>query len=127
MSGPAIRRLGRADYAATVEAMRAFTEARDASTPDEIWLCEHEPVYTQGLAGRPEHVLAPQGIAVVQTNRGGQVTYHGPGQVVGYALIDLKRLGIYVKEYVFRLEQALIRTIETCGVTGHRVLGAPGY
>ena len=126
MSGPAIRRLGRADYAATVEAMRAFTEARDASTPDEIWLCEHDPVYTQGLAGRPEHVLAPQGIAVVQTNRGGQVTYHGPGQVVGYALIDLKRLGIYVKEYVFRLEQALLKTIETYGVTGHRVLGAPG-
>ena len=126
MSGPAIRRLGRADYAATVEAMRAFTEARDASTPDEIWLCEHDPVYTQGLAGRPEHVLAPQGIAVVQTNRGGQVTYHGPGQVVGYALIDLKRLGIYVKEYVFRLEQALIKTLETFGVTGHRVLGAPG-
>ena len=126
MSGPAIRRLGRADYAATVEAMRAFTEARDASTPDEIWLCEHDPVYTQGLAGRPEHVLAPQGIAVVQTNRGGQVTYHGPGQVVGYALIDLKRLGIYVKEYVFRLEEAVLRTLADYGVTGHRVAGAPG-
>ncbi|MCO5123157.1 MAG: lipoyl(octanoyl) transferase LipB [Rhizobacter sp.] len=106
--------------------MRAFTAARSEATPDEIWLCEHDPVYTQGLAGKPEHVLAANGIPVVQTNRGGQVTYHGPGQVVAYALIDLKRLGIYVKEYVFRLEQALLKTLEVYGVTGHRVLGAPG-
>ncbi|HRP28586.1 MAG TPA: lipoyl(octanoyl) transferase LipB [Burkholderiaceae bacterium] len=126
MTEPLVRRLGRADYAATVEAMRAFTAARDAATPDEIWLCEHAPVYTQGLAGKAEHLLGAHGIPVVQTNRGGQITYHGPGQVVAYPLIDLQRLGIYVKEYVFRLEQALLKTIETFGVTGHRVLGAPG-
>ena len=126
VSVPAVRDLGRADYVATVEAMRAFTEARTEATPDEIWLCEHAPVYTQGLAGKGEHLLDARGIPVVQTNRGGQVTFHGPGQVVAYPLVDLKRLGIYVKEYVFRIEQALIRTIETCGVTGHRVLGAPG-
>jgi lipoyl(octanoyl) transferase len=125
-NGPLIRDLGRADYAATVEAMRSFTAARGGSTPDEIWLCEHAPVYTQGLAGKAEHLLDAHGIPVVQTNRGGQLTYHGPGQVVAYPLIDLKRLGIYVKEYVFRLEQALVKTIETFGVTGHRVLGAPG-
>ncbi len=121
-----LRALGRADYAATVDAMRAFTAERTDATPDEIWRCEHAPVYTQGLAGKALHLLDAHGIPVVQTNRGGQVTYHGPGQVVAYPLIDLKRLGIYVKEYVFRLEQALISTIETYGVTGHRVLGAPG-
>ena len=122
-----IRRLSRpADYAATVEAMRAFTDARSAETPDEIWLCEHPPVYTQGLAGRAEHVRDARGIAVVQTNRGGQVTYHGPGQVVAYPLVDLQRLGIYVKEYVFRVEQAVLKTLERFGVTGHRVAGAPG-
>ena len=122
----AVRRLGRVEYAATVEAMRAFTETRDAGTADEVWLCEHPPVYTLGLAGKAEHVLDAHGIPVLQTNRGGQVTYHGPGQVVAYPLVDLKRLGIYVKEYVYRLEQALIRTLEAYGVTGHRVAGAPG-
>ena len=106
--------------------MRAFTEARGADTPDELWLCEHSPVYTQGVAGRPEHVLDAHGIAVVATNRGGQVTYHGPGQVVAYPLVDLKRLGIYVKEYVYRLEHCVIKTLEGVGVTGHRVAGAPG-
>ena len=106
--------------------MRAFTEARDEHTPDEIWLCEHAPVYTQGVAGKAEHVLDAHGIPVVQTNRGGQVTYHGPGQVVAYPLIDLRRLGIFVKEYVFRLENAVLRTLERHGVTGHRVRGAPG-
>jgi lipoyl(octanoyl) transferase len=121
-----VRDLGRVGYTRTADAMRAFTAVRTEATPDEIWLCEHGPVYTQGLAGKPEHVLAANGIPVVQTNRGGQVTYHGPGQVVAYALIDLKRLGIYVKEYVFRLEQALLKTLEVYGVTGHRVLGAPG-
>ena len=118
--------LGRVDYAPTLAAMRAFTEARTADTPDEIWLCEHPPVYTQGLAGKPEHVLNPHGIPVVQSNRGGQVTYHGPGQVVAYPLIDLKRLNIYVKEYVYRLEQAVLKTLQHFGVTGHRVAGAPG-
>ncbi len=122
----ALRSLGRVDYAPTLEAMRAFTEARAADTPDEIWLCEHPSVYTQGLSGKAEHVLNPQGIPIVQTNRGGQVTYHGPGQVVAYPLIDLQRLSIYVKEYVFRLEQAVIKTLEKFGVTGHRVRSAPG-
>jgi lipoyl(octanoyl) transferase len=84
--------------------MRAFTEARTDGTPDELWLVEHDPVFTQGLAGKAEHLLAPGDIPVVPTNRGGQVTYHGPGQVVAYPLVDLKRLGIYVKEYVYRLE-----------------------
>jgi len=121
-----LRRLGRVDYEPTLAAMRAFTEARMPDTPDEIWLCEHPPVYTQGLAGKPEHVLDPHGIPVVQTNRGGQVTYHGPGQVVAYPLIDLRRLNIYVKEYVFRIEQAVLKTLEHFGVTGHRVAGAPG-
>lgn len=123
---PSIRFLGRADYAPTLEAMVAFSQARDSSTADEIWICEHPPVFTQGLAGKAEHVLDPQGISVVQTNRGGQVTYHGPGQVVAYPLIDLRRLGIHVKEYVYRLEHCVIKTLETYGVTGHRVAGAPG-
>ena len=123
---PSLHRLGRVDYLPTFDAMRAFTEARTPDTPDEIWLCEHPPVYTQGMAGKPEHVLNPHGIAVVQTNRGGQITYHGPGQVVAYPLIDLKRLNIYVKEYVYRLEEAVLRTLAHVGVTGHRVAGAPG-
>ncbi|MGH6645334.1 lipoyl(octanoyl) transferase LipB [Aquabacterium sp.] len=122
--------LGRVDYAPTAQAMQAFTEARTPDTPDELWLCEHPPVFTQGLAGQAGHVLfnppGPDHIPVVQTNRGGQVTYHGPGQVVGYPLVDLRRQGIYVKEYVFRLEQAIIKALEALGVTGHRVAGAPG-
>lgn len=118
--------LGRVDYAATVDAMRGFTEQRGDDTPDEVWLCEHAPVYTQGIAGRAQHVLNPGGIPVVQTNRGGQVTYHGPGQVVAYPLIDLKRLHIYVKEYVYRIEDAVLRTLAAFDVTGHRVAGAPG-
>ena len=108
-----VKRLGRVDYDLAFEAMRAFTAARDRDTPDEIWLCEHPPVYTQGLAGKAEHVLDAGAIPVVQTNRGGQVTYHGPGQVVAYPLVDLRRLGNYVKEYVFRLEEAVLRTLET--------------
>ena len=122
----ALRRLGRVEYEPTLAAMRAFTDVRTPDTADEIWLCEHPPIYTQGLAGKPEHVLHAHGIPVLQTNRGGQVTYHGPGQVVAYALIDLRRLNIYVKEYVYRLEQALLKTLEHFGVTGHRVAGAPG-
>ncbi len=125
-SAPRLVWRGRVPYADTEAQMRAFTEARDDGTPDEIWLCEHDPVYTQGLSGKAEHVLDAQGIEVVQTNRGGQVTYHGPGQVVAYPLIDLKRLGIFVKEYVYRLEHAVIKTLEAMGVTGHRVAGAPG-
>ena len=125
-SPPLLRLRGRLAYQATYEEMRAFTEARTADSPDEIWLCEHAPVYTQGVAGRADHVLAPHGIPVVQTNRGGQVTYHGPGQVVAYPLIDLKRRNIYVKEYVYRVEHSVIKTLEALGVTGHRVAGAPG-
>ena len=121
-----IRHLGRADYVATVEAMQAFTAARTPDTPDALWICEHAPVYTQGLAGQAGHVLHPGDIPVVQTNRGGQVTYHGPGQVVAYPLIDLQRAGYYVKEYVYRIEEAVIRTLLHFGVTGHRVTGAPG-
>ena len=118
--------LGRVDYAQTFAAMQAFTAARTADTPDELWLCEHSPVYTQGLAGKADHILTPGSIPVLQSNRGGQVTYHGPGQVVAYPLIDLQRAGYYVKEYVFRIEEALIRTLDHFGVTGHRVAGAPG-
>ena len=118
--------LGRQPYAGTVDAMRAFTEARTTDTPDELWLVEHEPVYTQGIAGKPEHLLHADGIPVVATNRGGQVTYHGPGQVVAYPLVDLKRLGIYVKEFVYRIEDAVLRVLADHGVTGHRVAGAPG-
>lgn len=130
MTSPILVHKGRIDAAAAIEAMRAYTEARVACaepTPDEIWLCEHPPVYTQGLAGRAEHLHADLGgIPVIQTNRGGQVTYHGPGQVVAYPLIDLQRLGIYVKEYVYRLEHCVLQTLEGLGVTGHRVPGAPG-
>ncbi len=121
-----VKPLGRVDYATTLQAMREFTRTRDASTQDQLWLCEHEPVFTQGVAGRAEHVLNPGGIPVLQTDRGGQVTYHGPGQVVAYPLVDLKRLGIYVKEFVYRIEHCVIKTLESLGVTGHRVGGAPG-
>ena len=127
MNAPAtLRLLGRQPYARTLEAMRAFTAARDEATPDEIWLVEHEPVFTQGLAGQDGHLLAPGDIPVVRTERGGQVTYHGPGQVVAYPLLDLRRLGYFVKEYVFRIEAALLDTLAGQGVTGHRVRGAPG-
>jgi lipoyl(octanoyl) transferase len=118
--------LGRRPYADTEPAMRAFTAARTADTEDELWLVEHDPVFTQGVAGRDEHVLLAGDVPVVRTERGGQVTYHGPGQVVAYPLVDLRRLGIYVKEYVFRIEAALIDTLADYGVTGHRVRSAPG-
>jgi lipoyl(octanoyl) transferase len=117
---------GRLEYQAAYAAMQAFTAARTAQTPDELWLCEHPPVFTQGLAGRPEHLLSPGDIPVVATNRGGQVTYHGPGQVVAYPLVDLQRAGYFIKEYVYRLEEAVLRTLVHYGVTGHRVAGAPG-
>jgi len=121
-----VKMLGQVDYLPTVEAMRAFSESRGPETPDELWLCEHPPTYTQGLAGKADHVLAAGAIPVVQTNRGGQVTYHGPGQVVAYPLVNLQRQGIYVREFVFRLETAVIQTLDGCGITGHRVAGAPG-
>ena len=118
--------LGQVDYLPAYQAMAAFTDGRTPDTPDELWLCEHPPVFTQGLAGKADHVLAPREIPVVATNRGGQVTYHGPGQVVAYPLLDLQRAGYFVKEYVYRLEEAVIRTLADYGVTGHRVRGAPG-
>jgi lipoyl(octanoyl) transferase len=117
---------GLVDYPSTYQSMQDFTSARVNDTPDELWLCEHPPVYTQGLAGQAGHVLAPGDIPVVATNRGGQVTYHGPGQVVAYPLIDLRRAGYFVKEYVYRLEEAVIRTLAHYGVTGLRVRSAPG-
>jgi lipoyl(octanoyl) transferase len=120
------RFLGRVDYAATFEKMKTFTALHAQDGREELWICEHPSVFTLGLAGRAEHVLAPGDIPVVPTDRGGQVTYHGPGQVMAYPLIDLKRRGIFVKEYVFRLEEAAIRTLAGFGVTGHRVAGAPG-
>ena len=110
-----IQNLGLVPYEPTMAAMQAFTEQRTADTPDEIWVCQHTPVFTQGLAGKADHVLfnpdGPDHIPVVQTNRGGQVTYHGPGQIVAYPLLDLRRRGYFVKEYVYRLEEAVIRTL----------------
>ena len=133
-----IRQLGRVEYLATFEAMQVFTASRNVqktteidpkprdNEPDQLWICEHLPVFTQGLAGKIEHVLAPGDIPVVQSDRGGQVTFHGPGQVVAYPLMDLRRAGYYVKEYVYRIEEAVIKTLAYLGVTGHRVAGSPG-
>ena len=121
-----IRQLGRVDYLPTYEAMQAFTAGPTEGTPDQLWICEHPPVFTQGLAGQADHLLAPGNIPVVQTNRGGQVTFHGPGQVMAYPLLNLQRRGYFVKEYVFKLEESVIRTLAHFGVTGHRVAGAPG-
>jgi lipoyl(octanoyl) transferase len=123
---PLVRELGRADYLPTWHAMREFTARRHTATPDEIWLVEHPPVFTLGQAGRREHLLDPGAIAVVATDRGGQVTYHGPGQVVAYTLLDLRRLGIFVKELVYRIEQSVIQTLDSYGIEGRRVPGAPG-
>ena len=121
-----LRQWGLVDYLTTYQAMQDFTASRGADTPDEIWLCEHPAVFTQGLAGRADHLLMPGLKPVVQTNRGGQVTFHGPGQVVAYALIDLQRAGYFIKEYVHRIEEAVIKTLLHFDITGHRVAGAPG-
>ena len=121
-----VRFLGQVDYLPTYEAMQTFTAGRTAETPNELWICEHPPVFTQGLAGQAGHLLMPGAIPVVQTNRGGQVTFHGPGQVMAYPLVDLQRAGYYVKEYVYKLEESVIQTLAHFGVTGHRVAGAPG-
>ncbi|KWT98004.1 MULTISPECIES: lipoyl(octanoyl) transferase LipB [unclassified Variovorax] len=118
--------LGQVDYAPTYAAMQRIAQERTPESADLLWICEHTPVYTQGLAGKADHVLSPGEIPVVQTDRGGQITYHGPGQVVAYPLIDLRRAGYYVKEYVYRIEESVIRTLMHFGVTGHRVGGAPG-
>ncbi len=121
-----VRSLGHAEYLPTWQAMRDFTDQRNADTEDELWIVEHPPVFTLGQAGRREHLLAVTDIPIVQTDRGGQVTYHGPGQIVAYPLVDLRRLGIYVKELVFRIEQVVIQTLEGFGVDARRVNGAPG-
>lgn len=120
------RRLGRVAYEPTWRAMQALTQRRDASAEDELWLLEHPPVYTLGLAGRREHVLAPGTIPVVATDRGGQVTYHGPGQAVAYAMLDLRRRALGVKELVRRLEQAAIDVLGGYGIQGERRTGMPG-
>ena len=121
-----VRRLGLVAYEPTWRAMQAFNAARDPATPDQLWLLEHPPVFTLGLAGRPGHVLAPGEIPVVSTDRGGQVTYHGPGQAVAYVLLDLRRAGYGVKELVRRLEGALIEVLAAHGIEGVRRAGMPG-
>lgn len=116
-----------ADYLPVWQDMQAYTNQRGADTPDQIWLCEHAPVYTLGQAGLPQHVLNPGNIPIVHCDRGGQVTYHGPGQVMAYALFDLRRVDMYVKEYVTLLEDAVIATLTQHGVDGAcRKPGAPG-
>jgi len=121
-----VKSLGRVDYAPTWRAMQDFTAQRSADTPDELWLCEHPPVFTLGLAGKPEHLLKNIGIPVVKIDRGGQITYHGPGQIVCYLLLDLKRRGITIKGLVNRMEQALIDLLAGYGVAAERLEGAPG-
>jgi lipoyl(octanoyl) transferase len=121
-----VRRLGLREYEPVWRSMQAFTDDRDERTTDELWLVQHPPVFTQGQAGKAEHVLAPGDIPLVQVDRGGQVTYHGPGQIVAYPLVDLRRKGLGVRELVNRIEQAIIRVLAEHGVTGERVCGAPG-
>jgi len=122
-----VKHLGLADYVLTYEAMRAFTKERNADTQDEIWILEHPPVFTLGLAGDPSNLHSPsKHIPMVQVDRGGEITYHGPGQIVIYLLLDLKRLGIFVKELVSRIEQALIDTLADFGIAAERKPGAPG-
>jgi lipoyl(octanoyl) transferase len=121
-----VRELGRQSYVPVWRAMQAFTDARDDATADELWLVEHDPVFTLGQAGKPEHVLMPGEIPVIQVDRGGQVTYHGPGQIVAYPLLDLKRLKIGVRDYVCKIEQSIIDTLGEWNILGLRREGAPG-
>ncbi len=121
-----VKQLGRVDYEPTWQAMLAFTQQRTAETPDEIWIVEHDPVFTLGQAGKPEHLLNDVGIPVVKIDRGGQITYHGPGQLVVYLLLDLSRLKIKVRELVTAIEQAVIDFLATHGLTAERRSGAPG-
>ncbi|QDH71188.1 lipoyl(octanoyl) transferase LipB [Marilutibacter alkalisoli] len=126
MKAALLRDLGRRPYEPVWRAMQAFTDARDADAPDELWLVEHDPVFTLGQAGKPEHVLMPGDIPVIHVDRGGQVTYHGPGQIVLYPLLDLRRLKIGVKEYVCTVEQAMIDTLADWNIEAVRRDGAPG-
>ncbi len=121
-----VRDLGRTRYSGTLAAMQAFTAERTEDTPDEIWFTEHEPVFTQGQAGRAEHLLAPGGIEVVQSDRGGQVTYHGPGQIVGYLLFDIRRMGVSVRGLVSGIENAIIKLLEDYGIAASARCDAPG-
>ena len=123
---PVVKRLGRVDYAPTFQAMQVFTASRTAETPDELWIVEHPPVYTLGQAGKPEHILEDVGIPVIKIDRGGQVTYHGPGQAVIYLLLDLQRLKIKVRELVTAIEQGVIDFLAAHGVAAERRAGAPG-
>ena len=120
------RQLGCVDYAPTFAAMQDFTAARNEQTPDEIWLCEHPAVFTQGLSGKPEHLIAASQIPVAQADRGGQITYHGPGQIVAYLLLDLRRRNLKVREFVQQIEQAIIDTLAEFHIAGERLTGAPG-
>jgi lipoyl(octanoyl) transferase len=120
------RWLGRVEYEPTWRAMQRFTDERNAATPDELWLLEHPPVFTLGMAADPSHVLAPGDIPLVQTDRGGQVTYHGPGQLVAYPLLDIRRLGLPVRTLVVQLEQAVIRLVAAHGITAAGRRDAPG-
>jgi lipoyl(octanoyl) transferase len=126
VSAAQVRDLGRRPYEPVWRAMQAFTDARGDDTPDELWLVEHDPVFTLGQAGKDEHVLFAGDIPVLHVDRGGQVTYHGPGQIVLYPLLDLRRLKIGVKEYVCRIEQAMIDTLADWNIHGERRDGAPG-
>lgn len=121
-----VRRLGLMDYEPVWRAMQAFTDRRDENTPDELWLVEHPPVFTQGQAGRAEHILAPGDIPVIQVDRGGQVTYHGPGQIVAYPLIDISRSEMGVRQLVKGMEQAIIDVLQSYGVQAQLIAGAPG-
>ena len=122
-----VKHLGIAEYESTYQAMRDFTQQRDSDTPDEIWMLEHPPVFTLGLAGDASNLHSPSNhIPLVQVDRGGEITYHGPGQIVVYLLLDLRRLGIFVKELVSRIEQALINTLADFGIQAERYTGAPG-
>ena len=121
-----VRELGRAQYLDTWRAMQAFTDQRGADTPDELWVLEHEPVFTLGMNADPAHLLAPGDIPVVQVDRGGQVTYHGPGQLVVYPLIDLRSAGLGVRDLVTALEQAVIATAAAFGIVAATRPGAPG-
>jgi lipoyl(octanoyl) transferase len=123
---PVIRHLGQVSYEETYARMRDFTATRGPGAADELWFLEHPPVFTQGQAGKPEHVLAPGAIPIVQSNRGGQVTYHGPGQVVVYVLLDLHRLGYGARELVHRLEQAMIELLAGYGIAAAARADAPG-
>ena len=121
-----MRHLGQVEYVPPWQAMQAFTAQRSDDTPDEIWLLEHPPVYTQGQAGKPEHLIAETAIPVIPIDRGGQITYHGPGQIVAYVLVDLRRRGYGIRELVTRMEQAVIDLLAVHGVTAARQPGAPG-